>query len=75
MHIAAKFAMIRLALKRSEGVEMSWPYLVGFRPRKAAQVAAFFASQENPIEKLKLIKLIYLSERESLCRIRRTDDL
>lgn len=38
--------------------------LVGFRSKKGAQVAAFFAAKERPMEKLKLIKLIYLSERE-----------
>ena len=38
--------------------------LVGFRSKKGAQVAAFFAVKERPMEKLKLIKLIYLSERE-----------
>lgn len=41
----------------------------GFKSRKAAQVSAFFATKETGrnagvIEKLKLIKLIYLSERE-----------
>jgi uncharacterized phage-associated protein len=38
--------------------------LVGFRSRKGAQATAFFAAKERPMEKLKLIKLIYLSERE-----------
>ncbi len=39
--------------------------LAGFRSRKAAQVAAFFAVKNNgPIDKLKLIKLIYLAERQ-----------
>lgn len=42
--------------------------LVGFRSRKAAQLCAWFALQNNDksIEKLKLIKLVYLSEREHL---------
>jgi uncharacterized phage-associated protein len=43
-----------------------YPSLVGFRARKAAQVAAFFTiSAGGKIDKLKLIKLIYLAERES----------
>lgn len=42
--------------------------LVGFRSRKAAQLCAWFALQSSDkfIEKLKLIKLIYLSERKHL---------
>lgn len=41
--------------------------LAGFRSTKAAQLSAFFALQsEGQIEKLKLIKLIYLAERRSL---------
>jgi uncharacterized phage-associated protein len=45
--------------------------LVGFKSRKAAQIAAFFALKSTipnhgTIEKLKLIKLIYFSEREFL---------
>ena len=41
--------------------------LVGFRSRKAAQVCARFALlNDGIIEKLKLIKLIYLSERKIL---------
>lgn len=46
--------------------------LVGFRARKAAQICAFFAlkekapKQEGIIEKLKLVKLVYLGEREFL---------
>jgi uncharacterized phage-associated protein len=42
--------------------------LAGYDTRKAAQIAAFFASKQPGVEKLKLIKLIYLSERESLTR-------
>ena len=44
--------------------------LVGFRSRKAAQVAATFAcrSPRLHIEKMKLIKLMYLCERESIDR-------
>ncbi|GBF27413.1 hypothetical protein MnTg02_02466 [bacterium MnTg02] len=38
---------------------------VGFEEQKAAQISAFFAAKNGgSIEKLKLIKLIYLSERE-----------
>jgi uncharacterized phage-associated protein len=40
--------------------------LVGFRSRKAAQLSAFFAVKAEGIEKLKLIKLIYLTERRFL---------
>jgi uncharacterized phage-associated protein len=42
--------------------------LVGFDSQKAAQIAAFFAAQQPNIEKLKLIKLIYLAEREFVAR-------
>ena len=39
----------------------------GFRSRKAAQICAYFSSRSGGhIEKLKLIKLIYLSERKFL---------
>lgn len=46
--------------------------LVGFQSRKAAQLCVFFAlkSGRGTIEKLKLIKLAYLSERECLGRHR-----
>lgn len=41
--------------------------VVGFRSRKAAQLCAWFATQSSGcIEKLKLIKLVYLTEREHL---------
>lgn len=41
--------------------------LVGFRSGKAAQVCAFFAvKSEGFIDKLKLIKLVYLTERRML---------
>jgi uncharacterized phage-associated protein len=41
--------------------------LKGYRPDKAAQAAAFFTEKAGgSIEKLKLIKLIYLTERESM---------
>jgi uncharacterized phage-associated protein len=42
--------------------------LVGFRSRKAAQLCAYFAGREadGMIDKLKLIKLIYLAERRCL---------
>jgi len=45
------------------------PYatLVGFNSRKAAQLCAWFASKSSSgIAKLKLIKLVYLAERENL---------
>ncbi|TSE11661.1 DUF4065 domain-containing protein [Mesorhizobium intechi] len=46
------------------------PYAIpvaGFKSRKAAQVSAFFALKEDGIiDKLKLIKLIYFSERKFL---------
>lgn len=41
--------------------------LAGFQSRKAAQLVAYFAlASEGVIEKLKLIKLVYLSERAFL---------
>lgn len=41
--------------------------VTSFRSRKAAQICAFFANKAGgTIEKLKLIKLIYFSEREAL---------
>lgn len=41
----------------------------GYRPRKAAQVAAFFAMSEGgSIPVLKLAKLLYLADREHLTR-------
>lgn len=47
-----------------EGTMSHRQRLIGFRGRKAAQVAAFFTSQSGgTIDKLKLIKLIYLAER------------
>jgi uncharacterized phage-associated protein len=43
--------------------------IVGFRSRKAAQMAAHFACLSGgTIEKLKLIKIIYLAERECISR-------
>ncbi len=43
--------------------------LVGFKSEKAAQISAFFLLRSGgEIEKLKLIKLMYLSERESVIR-------
>lgn len=42
--------------------------LVGFKSDKAAQIAAFFAAHQPGIEKLKLIKLIYLAERAFLAQ-------
>lgn len=44
-----------------------FPPLVGFESRKAAQAAAFFAlCADGKIEKLKLIKLLYLAERYAM---------
>src|ERR1700730_721904 len=44
-------------------------YLLGFRSRKAAQVSAvFLARAGGRMDKLKLIKLLYLTERESLAK-------
>ncbi len=41
--------------------------LIGFRSRKAAQICAYFANRSGSvIDKLKLIKLVYLSERRFL---------
>jgi len=41
--------------------------LIGFRSEKAAQAASYFAQAEGGrIDKLKLIKLLYLAERESI---------
>jgi uncharacterized phage-associated protein len=41
--------------------------LLGFRSRKAAQVSALFLARESGrMDKLKLIKLLYLTERESM---------
>jgi len=46
--------------------------LVGFESRKAAQAAAYFTGlSKSRIDKLKLIKLIYLSEMESIDKRRR----
>lgn len=46
-------------------VNSAYPASVGFKSRKAAHIAAFFSSKEsNGIDKLKLIKLIYLAERD-----------
>lgn len=48
---------------------MSLEPLVGFRSQKAAQCAAYFAAREGAsIDKLKLIKLLYLAEREFISR-------
>ncbi|MCH8166423.1 MAG: SocA family protein [Proteobacteria bacterium] len=46
-------------------VEM-FPPLIGFASKKAAQLSAHFLSLQPDMEKLKLIKLVYLSEREFL---------
>ena len=47
------------------------PPSVGFRSQKAAQICAYFATQSGgQIEKLKLIKLAYLAERQFLSTYR-----
>lgn len=47
----------------------NFPALIGFKSRKAAQVAAFFAAKkESHIEKLALVKLIYLAERDFMSK-------
>lgn len=48
----------------------AWAYpIAGFRSRKAAQMCAYFSVLSGgTIEKLKLIKLIYLSERKFLSK-------
>jgi uncharacterized phage-associated protein len=51
------------------GEEDKFPALAGFKASKAAQQCAYFAAQERAgVEKLKLIKLIYLAEREFVSR-------
>ncbi len=53
------------------GMEIKDPFapLVGFDSAKAAQIASYFATRsDGQIEKLKLVKLMYLAERESLAR-------
>jgi uncharacterized phage-associated protein len=47
---------------------MEISYLIGFDSRKAAQIAAYFLSKQPSMEKLKLIKLVYLAEREFVGR-------
>jgi len=48
----------------ADGVPPHAAPLVGFRSRKAAQLAAYFANLSGgQIDKLKLIKLIYMTER------------
>src|ERR1700722_10442330 len=49
--------------------QIDWTPSAGFDETKSAQMAAYFAQQSRyPIDKLKLIKLIYLAEREFLSR-------
>ena len=44
-----------------------FPMLIGFQSEKAAQIAAYFAVLSGgQIEKLKLIKLMYLADREKM---------
>jgi uncharacterized phage-associated protein len=46
---------------------VAFPPLAGYRSKKAAQIAAIFVrSAGGRIDKLKLIKLLYIAERESL---------
>jgi uncharacterized phage-associated protein len=55
------------AQQRDEHIPDFMAPLVGFRSRKAAQICAYFAlKNDGVIEKLKLIKLVYLSERRHL---------
>ena len=42
--------------------------LTGFASKKAAQLSAYFLAHQPDMDKLKLIKLIYLTEREFLSR-------
>lgn len=54
---------------REVAMKLPFPYqpLVGFRSEKAAQVAALFLKKSGRhLEKMALIKLIYLAERESI---------
>lgn len=44
----------------------SYRELPGFSDEKAAEVAAFFAGKAGRIDKLKLIKLIYLADRQAM---------
>jgi uncharacterized phage-associated protein len=47
-----------------------FPPLVGFDSAKAAQAAAYFALRSGgKIEKLKLVKLLYLAEREAMAAL------
>jgi uncharacterized phage-associated protein len=46
-----------------------WTHIAGYDEEKSAQVVAYFACKsKKPIGKMKLIKLVYLSEREFLSR-------
>jgi uncharacterized phage-associated protein len=46
-----------------------YTHLIGFQSRKAAQMSAYFAQKNNAsVDKLKLIKLIYLAEREFITK-------
>ncbi len=59
-----KREFVRTSRLGERGIVMSVP-LAGFRSHKAAQVAAYFAEKSaSEIDKLKLIKLVYLTERE-----------
>lgn len=52
--------------------DLAYEPVVGFQSRKAAQISAYFVAQSGGrIDKLKLAKLQYLSEREFLARFQR----
>jgi uncharacterized phage-associated protein len=54
---------------RGFGDTVSWTMPAGFDEIKSAQMAGYFAQRSaEKLDKLKLIKLIYLSEREHLKR-------
>lgn len=57
-----------IAKKRERDMIISDSYreLPGFSDVKAAEVAAFFAGKAGSIDKLKLIKLIYLADRKAM---------
>src|SRR5215204_5006759 len=64
-HQAQETEPMGMAVEMSESYPSYAAPLVGFRPDKAAQLAAFFAVQsDGMLDKLKLIKLIYMTERK-----------
>ncbi len=56
---------------RQRKANLAYPPVIGFRSRKAAQVCAFLASVNGGIEKLALVKLVYLTERDAMARLGR----